>query len=90
MCLKRWISPYRKNKQSKDLSKVIKTKQLHEKEWLKVEGVTAIGIGTDNDNTVIIVSYSGSSETIREIIPQKVEEIPVIFRYSGEIRAGKL
>lgn len=55
-----------------------------------MEGVTAIGIGTDNDNTVIIVSYSGSSETIREIIPQKVEEIPVIFRYSGEMRAGKL
>ena len=90
MYLKSWTSRYRRNKHKKELAKVRRTKELHEKEWLEVEGVIAVGIGTDNDSSVIVVSYSGNANSIKGIIPQEIEEIPVIFRYSGEIRAEKL
>jgi hypothetical protein len=67
--------------------RVLKIKRKHERKWLRIDGVTAIGIGMDNDCTAIIVSYSGNPDVIKKVIPASVDKVPVIFKYSGTINA---
>ncbi len=68
-----------------DSGRALKVKKKHEKQWLCIEGVTAIGIGMDNDSTAIIVSYSGNPDVVKRAIPQSVDRVPVVFKFSGTI-----
>jgi hypothetical protein len=70
-----------------DSGRALKIKKKHEKQWLNIDGVTAIGIGKDNDSTAIIVSYSGNPDGIKKAIPASVDRVPVIFKFSGTISA---
>jgi hypothetical protein len=68
-----------------DQGRALKIKRKNEKKWLNIEGVTAIGIGMDNDSTAIIVSYSGNPDGIKKAIPASVDHVPVVFKFSGTI-----
>jgi hypothetical protein len=70
-----------------DNRRALKVKSKHEKKWLSIDGVTAIGIGRYNDSTAIIVSYSRNQETVKKAIPASVDHVPVVFRFSGSINA---
>ncbi len=70
-----------------DSRRALKIKKKHERQWLSIDGVTAIGIGKDNDSTAIIVSYSGNSDGIKKAIPALVNHVPVIFKFSGPMKA---
>lgn len=70
-----------------DRGRALKVKRKHEKQWLSIDGVTAIGIGKDNDSTAIIVSYCANPDDIKKAIPESVNHIPVIFRFSGPMKA---
>ena len=63
-------------------------KQRYEREWRAMELVTAIGIGaTSSGATGIIVSVKSDLAKVREKIPERIEEIEIDVRETGEIRA---
>ena len=70
-----------------DSERALKIKNKHEKQWLSIDGVTAIGIGKDNDGTAIIVSYSSNPDGIKKTIPASIDRVPVVFKFSGSINA---
>ena len=70
-----------------DSGRALKIKKKHEKQWLSIDGVIAVGLGRDNDSTAIIVSYSGNCDGIKLTIPASVDRVPVIFKFSGIINA---
>lgn len=71
-----------------EIERVKQIKRTYEHQWLALEGVVAVGIGTTASNTVgLIVSVKEDVEKIRAAIPPKVEGIDVEIRVSGELRA---
>ncbi|GAO31167.1 hypothetical protein [Geofilum rubicundum] len=70
-----------------DSTRALKIKRRYERQWLSIDGVTAIGLGKDNHGTAIIVSYCTNPEGIKKAIPASVDRIPVIFQFSGTINA---
>lgn len=65
-----------------------KIKQKHEREWLQIEGVVAVGIGNlSNGNLGIIVSVKNNAREIRRQIPETIEGVSVEIRETGEIEA---
>jgi len=83
MFFQRWTLPFRK--EDRELKKVREVRQKFEQEWLKIEGVSSIGIGKEGSSYAIVISYSTNETYIRTNIPALVEGIPIIFTYSGEI-----
>lgn len=82
MFFRLWKFPF--HKEDKELKKVRKVRQRFEQEWLKVEGISSIGIGKEGNIYCIIICYSGNETFIRTIIPSQIEGIPIQFMYSGE------
>ena len=63
-------------------------KQKVEKEWLKIPGVVAVGIGkTARGKAGIIVSVREFSTEVQTMIPADINGIPVEIRISGPIQA---
>ena len=66
---------------------VLKVKRKHEQQWLDIQGVVAVGVGTGESRPAIIVSVERDSEEIRRLIPPLVEDIPVSIKVTGELHA---
>lgn len=63
-------------------------KQRHEKEWLRMEEVTGVGVGLVKGGEIgILVSVTGRTKRVREQIPDQVEGIPVEVNVTGAFRA---
>lgn len=68
--------------------KARQVKQQYEKNWLSIEGVTAVGIGLiDNEHVGIIISVRDDVAAARQTIPEEVEGIRVKIQKTGEFRA---
>jgi hypothetical protein len=68
--------------------KLKKIKKKHEKHWLSIENVIAVGIGlTAKGQVGLIVSVTERTEFMYKKIPSRVDDIPVEIHVSGEIRA---
>ena len=72
---------------SDQISKITEIKRRHEKQWLGIGGVTAIGIGRINNQAGIIISVAGHTDKVRAQIPYEVEGIPVKVQVTGKLRA---
>jgi hypothetical protein len=73
---------------SQEIEKVRQVKQKHEKDWLKIPEIAAIGIGNTSSGKIgIVISLKTASAMARQQIPQEVDGIPIEVNISGEIRA---
>lgn len=70
------------------LSRVKTVKKKYESQWLHIQGVESIGIGTIADGVVgILVGVSTDETSLRHVIPEKVEGIDVKLFFCGPIEA---
>jgi hypothetical protein len=67
--------------------KAIEVKRKHEKAWMSLDGVIAVGIGLYSGSPAIIISVKKESDKIRNKLPESVEGIPVVIKITGEINA---
>ncbi len=67
--------------------KALLVKQKYEKRWLKINGVTAVGIGSDQNNAVIIITVVDNQEKVRKQIPENIDGISVKIQASGKFKA---
>lgn len=52
-------------------------------EWMKIDGVVAVGQGKTDQTDCIDVYIANSSEAIKKVIPAEYRGFPVVFRESG-------
>lgn len=71
---------------SEQIRKARKVKERYETAWMKIDGVTAIGLGMEDEQVVIIVSVRLEPETFHNLIPSDIDGIPVIIKQSGDIK----
>jgi hypothetical protein len=70
------------------INKIKKIKIKHEKSWLSIEGVVAVGIGNTSKGTLgIIISVRGNSGKYRGHIPESIENIPIDIKITGDLKA---
>lgn len=70
------------------LEKARQVKRAHEKEWLAIEGVVAIGIGiVQNGEPGIVISTKVAPSAMPRAIPEIVDDVHIEVRQSGEITA---
>jgi hypothetical protein len=67
--------------------KAIEVKRKHEKAWMSLDGVTAVGIGLHALQPAVIVSVHKNSEAIRKKIPEITEGVAIIIQDTGEFNA---
>lgn len=68
------------------MDRILQVKRRHEKAWLSIDGVVAVGIGTTSDNLAgIVVSVVDDSEPLWPRIPPAVEGVPVEVRATGPL-----
>ncbi|MFQ5769827.1 MAG: hypothetical protein ACE5HX_04790 [bacterium] len=73
---------------TESITKIRAVKQKHEKAWLAMEGVVAVGIGKTSDGcTGLIVSIKENASKFRQQIPVIIEEVPIEIQEIGEIKA---
>ncbi len=67
--------------------KALLVKQKYEKRWLKINGVTAVGIGSDQNNAVIIITVVDNQEKVSKQVPENIDGISVKIKASGKFKA---
>ena len=73
---------------SDDIDRIKRIKQMHERQWLAIDGVVAVGVGATSSGRVgLIVSVKEGAEKIRTQIPTMIDDIDVEIKETGEIRA---
>lgn len=71
-----------------DINHIKSVKRAHERTWMALDGVTAVGIGIiTGGQTGIIISVSANPAGLRRQIPEQVDGVPVEIRVSGPIVA---
>lgn len=71
-----------------ELEHIRRIKQAHEKLWLALDSVTAVGIGTTSTGKAgLIVSVKDDPGKIREQIPRSIDGIDIEIQFSGELKA---
>ncbi|MCB0291119.1 MAG: hypothetical protein KDH97_12755 [Calditrichaeota bacterium] len=71
-----------------DIEQIKAVKRAHERAWMALEGVEAVGIGiTSSGHTGIIISVSANPTRFRRQIPERIDDVPVEIRVSGPIIA---
>lgn len=71
-----------------DQQKIREVKKRYEQEWLSIEGVVGIGIGTLSDASIgIVISVIKLEEHIKKRIPDQIEDIKIEIRETGEFKA---
>jgi hypothetical protein len=70
------------------MDKIKQIKKKHEKSWLSIEDVVAVGIGITSDNKPgIIISVKKQPQIIRQQIPAQIDNIKIDIQETGEIKA---
>ncbi len=73
---------------SDDIDRIKSIKQMHERHWLAIDGVVAVGIGATSSGRVgLIVSVKERAEKMRTQIPHVVDDVEVEIKETGDIRA---
>ena len=73
---------------SQEIEKARQVKQKHEKEWLKIPDITAIGIGKTSSGKIgIVISFKTEAAKTGHQIPADIDGVPIEVNVSGEIRA---
>lgn len=62
-------------------------KQNHEKNWLRLKGVIAVGIGMVENKAGIIISVENNSNISNIKIPSSVNNVPIKVQSVGRIEA---
>lgn len=57
-------------------------KEAQEK-WMNIEGVVGVGQGKKDNEDCIDVYIANNSDEIKNKIPKKFKDVPVVFRKSG-------
>lgn len=70
-----------------DQQKVKQIKKQHERRWLAINGVVAVGIGKVDNKMGIIISVSGELHKIRAEIPGQINGVPIEIQQTGTIEA---
>lgn len=71
-----------------DIEQIKAVKRAHERTWMALEGVEAVGIGIlSGGQTGIIVSVSANPAGMRRQIPERIDDVPIEIRVSGPIVA---
>ena len=68
-------------------NKAIAIKEKYGNAWLRLNGVTAIGIGQVNSGVGIIISVESNENKIRAQIPNELEGVPIKIEFTGIIQA---
>ncbi|HEX4947627.1 MAG TPA: hypothetical protein VFZ34_13235 [Blastocatellia bacterium] len=61
--------------------------QRHEQQLMNIPGVTAIGIGEQNGQPVIVIMVSQRTEELMQKLPQQLDGYDVRVEVSGELTA---
>ncbi len=70
------------------IDKVREIKKQHEKKWLSIKGVVAIGIGNVSVNRIgLIISVIKDVKKIRNRIPKEIDGIPIQIQETGDLKA---
>lgn len=73
---------------SEEIERITTIKRTHEKRWLAIDGVVAIGIGTTTSGrTGLIVSVEEGASRIRRQIPNRIEDTEVEIQVTGSMKA---
>jgi hypothetical protein len=73
---------------AKSIDNIKQIKARHEKGWLEIEGVVAVGIGTTADGSLgLIVSVKENVDAIRKRLPRSIEGVIIEVQETGEIKA---
>lgn len=67
--------------------RAIIVKRKNEKQWMKLEGVVAVGVGMVEEQAGIIISVEDDPKLIRKQIPSSINGVKVVIQQTGEIRA---
>jgi hypothetical protein len=65
----------------------LKVKQNHEKKWLRLKGVVAVGIGRIENKPGIIISVENDAWLSQYKIPSSVDNVPIKIQSVGRIEA---
>ncbi len=72
---------------TESMGKAKKIKKLYEEIWLELDNVTAVGSGKTKDGRIcLVISLSHDDPVTRNIFPREIEDIPIEFRISGEMK----
>ncbi|HXG00496.1 MAG TPA: hypothetical protein VNL69_06910 [Bacteroidota bacterium] len=70
------------------IQRVQELKRRYESEWLKLDGVVAVGIGTVSSGAIgLIVSVRAHADAVRARIPERLDDVEIEVRETGELRA---
>jgi len=73
---------------SKEVQRAVEICDINRAEWLAVAGVTTVGVGYITvDQVGIIISVDVNPDTMSYKFPLKINDIPILIRYSGVIEA---
>ncbi len=71
-----------------DIERIKSVKERHEKTWLRIPDVVAVGIGiTSVGSPGIIVSVKKNPQTARRKIPEAIGDIRIEIQVTGEIKS---
>ena len=68
---------------SADTEKAKTVKLRYEKEWLRIDGVTAVGLGLIDRTVGIVISVENNVDQVRAQIPDLIDGIPTLVRQTG-------
>lgn len=70
------------------LEEIRQIKRKHENDWLKIDGIVAVGIGmTASKKMGIIISTKINPKLLTDKIPSVLQGIPIEMQHTGEIKA---
>jgi hypothetical protein len=62
-------------------------KRQFESEWLRLKGVTAVGIGYINNSVGIIISVESLASKVKAQIPSEIDGVQIKVEPTGTLRA---
>lgn len=67
--------------------KIEDVQRRHEQQLMNIPGVTAVGIGEQNGQSVIVIMVNQRTEELNQKLPSQLEGFGVKIEVSGEIGA---
>lgn len=71
-----------------DVERIKAVEQKHERAWLALDGVVAVGIGTLQSGSMgIVISVREEADAVRTKLPATIKDVEIEIRVSGPLRA---
>ncbi len=69
------------------IDRIKKLKKKHEKKWLAIKDVVAVGIGKTSGGSIgIIISVKEEAGQVKSQIPSEIDKIPIEVQETGEMK----